>query len=55
MATTINVGVVKKIKSPKKRNSLSNKLKKRLSLSNKSFSNKSSSENTNTILCYRKL
>jgi len=48
MATTINVGVVKKIKSPKKRNSLSNKLKKRLSLSNK-VTPKSSSENTNTI------
>ena len=48
MATTINVGAVKKIKSPKKRNSLSNKLKKRLSLSNK-VTPKSSSENTNTI------
>jgi len=56
MATTINVGVVKKIKSPKKRNSLSNKLKKRLSLSNK-VTPKSSSENTNTInsnSCYMK-
>jgi len=48
MTTTINVGLVKKIKSPKKRNSLSNKLKKRLSLSNK-VTPKSSSENTNTI------
>lgn len=48
MATAINVGAVKKIKSPKKRNSLSNKLKKRLSLSNK-VTSKSSSENTNTI------
>jgi len=49
MATTINVGAVKKIKSPKKRNSLSNKLKKRLSLSNKVTPNKFSSENTNAI------
>jgi len=49
MTTTINVGLVKKIKSPKKRNSLSNKLKKRLSLSNKVTPNKSSSENTNSI------
>ena len=49
MATTIDVGVVKKIKSPKKRNSLSNKLRKRLSLSNKVTPNKFSSENTNAI------
>ena len=47
MKNTLDIEYVKKIMSPRKKNSLSNKLKKRLSLSNKSSNDNSSNKSSN--------
>ena len=50
MKNTLDIEYGKKIMSPRKKNSLSNKLKKRLSLSNKSSNDNSSNKSSNDNL-----